>query len=139
MAPLEPSVSPERSRLMAGIRTKNTKPEVQIRRLLHSLGYRFRLHRRDLPGVPDIVFPSRQKIIFVHGCFWHQHTNCRKATIPKTRTAFWRQKLSGNVARDARATQELRRMDWKVLVVWECEVRAADALTRKVRSFLESR
>src|SRR5450759_3695693 len=99
MALMEPPVSPERSRLMAGIRGKNTKPEIMVRRLVHSLGYRFRLHRRDLPGIPDLVFPSLRKIVFVHGCFWHQHQGCRKATIPKTSERFWRTKLFGNVAR----------------------------------------
>lgn len=136
MESTEPPVSPERSRLMAGVRGKNTKPEIMVRRLVHSLGYRFRLHRRDLPGIPDLVFPSRRKIVFVHGCFWHQHQGCRKATIPKTRERFWRAKLLGNVARDKRVAKSLKVMGWKIIAIWECETGDIDSLVRKLRHFL---
>jgi DNA mismatch endonuclease, patch repair protein len=132
----EPPVTPERSRLMAGIRGKDTKPERIVRRLAHSLGYRFRLHRRDLPGCPDLVFPSRQKAIFVHGCFWHQHSNCRKATLPKTRRAFWRAKLFKNRARDRRAIKALESEGWSALIVWECEMKDLALLSRRLQSFL---
>jgi DNA mismatch endonuclease, patch repair protein len=117
----------DRSRMMAGIRGKNTKPELTIRRLLFALGYRFRLHRRDLPGAPDIVMPSRKVAIFVHGCFWHMHAGCRYAKMPGTRPTFWKTKLGANVERDRRAIEELQALGWRVLCVWECSTRDADA------------
>jgi DNA mismatch endonuclease (patch repair protein) len=133
----DPPVSPERSHLMAGIRGKNTKIEVNVRRIVHALGYRFRLHRRDLPGTPDIAFPSRRKVIFVHGCFWHQHLGCRKANLPKTRANFWRTKLAENKARDKRSVAALRREGWGVLVVWECEITDTEHLRQTLRRFLD--
>ena len=115
-----------RSRMMSGIRGGNTKPEIRLRRLMHAAGFRFRLHRRDLPGSPDIVMPSRRIAIFVHGCFWHSHEACRLAAVPKTRPAFWQNKLEGNRKRDAVAVNNLLETDWRVLVVWECALRSVD-------------
>ena len=108
---------------MSGIRGKNTKPELLARRALFAAGYRFRLHRRDLPGAPDIVLPGRKVAIFVHGCFWHLHAGCRNAKLPCTRPEFWLGKLEGNVARDRRAVEALLLGDWRVLTVWECSTR----------------
>lgn len=124
---------------MAAVRGKNTKPEILVRRLVYSLGYRFRLHRRDLPGVPDLAFPSRRKVVFVHGCFWHQHRGCRKGAMPKTRARFWRTKLLGNVARDERVAKALKVMGWKVLIVWECEIGDVASLAGRLRRFLGAR
>ena len=136
MSLTEPPVSPERRRMMSSVRGKNTKPELLVRRLVHGMGYRFRLHRRELPGSPDLVFPSRRKVVFVHGCFWHQHKRCRKGTIPKTRENFWRTKLQGNSARDERVRKNLKSMGWSCLVIWECEMRDVDFLARKLSRFL---
>src|SRR5919109_4870578 len=107
---------------MSRIRSKDTKPEMLIRRMLHALGYRYSLHRRDLPGAPDLVFPSRKKVILVHGCFWHQHTGCIDGRLPKSREGYWLPKLLRNVKRDRRNIGRLRRGGWKVIKVWECEV-----------------
>ncbi len=107
-----------------------------VRRAAHALGYRFRLHRRDLPGTPDLVFPSKMKIVFVHGCWWHQHPGCKKATGSKTQTDFWSAKFARNVARDERVESELKRTGWDVLTVWECETRTADALAATLGQFL---
>jgi DNA mismatch endonuclease (patch repair protein) len=117
-------VSPlRRSQLMAGIRNKNTEPELRVRRLLHRQGYRFRLHRGDLPGSPDIVLPKRKVVIFVHGCFWHLHQGCKLARIPRSREEFWRTKLTRNRDRDSETVDELKRLGWRVLVIWECYLR----------------
>lgn len=122
-------VSPEkRSAMMAAVRTKNTRPELIVRRILHREGLRYRLHRSDLPGAPDLVFPKRRTVIFVHGCFWHGHDGCRYATVPKTRREFWIAKIDANRARDARAVEALRKDGWNVIVVWECETRRPDEL-----------
>src|SRR4051794_15552930 len=110
-----------RSALMARVKSRDTRPEIAVRRMLHAAGYRFRLHRRDLPGTPDIVLPSRRIIIFVHGCFWHGHSGCRLATIPKTRTEFWRAKIQNNQVRDRQCEQLLRDSGWRVLTFWECQ------------------
>ena len=112
-----------RSRLMAGIKGKNTKPELVVRRFLHAHGYRFRLHRRDLPGKPDILLPRLKACIFVHGCFWHRHANCKYAVLPKTRIDFWTKKLESNVARDLKVMKELTDKGWHVITVWECELK----------------
>ena len=111
-----------RSRMMAGIGAKNTKPELAVRSALHRAGFRYRLHCRDLPGKPDLVFPKYRRVIFVNGCFWHQHRNCRLAAIPKTNSKFWIEKLSRNVERDKRVIGALHRGGWRVLNIWECEV-----------------
>ena len=130
-------VSPERrSAMMSGIRGRNTKPEITVRKLVHFLGFRFRLHRKDLPGTPDLVFPGRKKVVFVHGCFWHRHPGCRFAYNPKTRPEFWRAKFDANVARDQRACSQLQSAGWGVLVVWECETTDTEKLSRTLRSFL---
>lgn len=132
-------VSPEeRSRMMAGIKGKDTKPELVVRKLVHGMGFRYRLHRKDLPGSPDLVFPRLKKVIFVHGCFWHRHPGCRFAYTPKSNTRFWQDKLEGNVRRDALASAALDALGWEVLIVWECEVSDLSALTRKVNLFLET-
>ena len=107
---------------MSRIRGKDTSPELKIRRYLHSLGYRFRLHRSDLPGKPDIVLPKHKTVIFVNGCFWHHHENCKKAAWPKTNKAFWKEKIEQNIKRDKRNILELEKMNWTLIVVWECEV-----------------
>ena len=121
---------------MAAVRGRDTKPEMIVRRLLFSLGYRFRLHRKDLPGRPDVVFAGRRKAIFVHGCFWHRHAGCSKATTPKTRADFWNTKFDQNVERDRRAERALADMGWSSLVVWECETRTPEPLASKLRAFL---
>lgn len=105
---------------MAGIRGRNTRPELMLRRALHAAGFRFRLHRKDLPGKPDIVMPGRSVVIFVHGCFWHRHAGCRLTTTPATRPEFWAAKFEGNVARDARTKSLLLAEGWRVAIVWEC-------------------
>lgn len=108
---------------MSGIKAKNSRPEMLVRRLLFAAGYRFRLHRQDLPGTPDIVMPGRKVIIFVHGCFWHSHEGCRYARMPATRQDFWEAKLRANVDRDRRSMEKLNMMGWRVLYVWECATR----------------
>lgn len=118
-------VTPEnRSRNMAAIRGKNTKPETEVRRFLHAQGFRFRLHRKDLPGKPDIVLPKYRAAIFVHGCFWHLH-GCKHTVIPKTRTEWWTAKLEGNRARDETNSRRLQQLGWLVITVWECEITPA--------------
>lgn len=135
MTDTEPPVTPARSANMSKVRGKNTKPEMAVRRVAHALGLRFRLHRRDLPGTPDLVFPKRKTAIFVHGCFWHRHEGCRKAgPAPKTRTAFWQAKFDRNTARDARNADTLRETGWNVATIWECETRDPDKLTDQLRS-----
>lgn len=130
-------VDPVRSKIMSSVGSKNTKPEMVVRRLLHSANYRYRLHRKDLPGRPDIVFGSRRKAIFVHGCFWHRHDGCSKATTPKTREDFWREKFARNVQRDAAALQQLQDLGWNVLTIWECETSDNIALEKRLIEFLE--
>ena len=112
-----------RSRNMSRVRGSNTKPEIIVRSLLHRLGYRFRVNRRDLPGKPDIVLAKYQTVAFVHGCFWHRHPGCKRASMPATRRDFWIAKLQKNVERDKRDRRELRRAGWQVIVLWECDIR----------------
>lgn len=123
---------------MSLVRARDTKPEMRVRRLTHALGYRYRLHRRDLPGKPDLVFGPRRKVIFVHGCFWHRHPDpdCKLARLPKSRQDFWLPKLEGNRERDERNNAMLTEMGWDVLEVWECETADADALAKKIKGFL---
>ncbi len=139
--PMTDKLTPERrSENMARIRSTDTKPEMAVRRFVHALGYRFRLHRADLPGKPDLVFPSRQKVIFVHGCFWHQHADrrCKIARRPKSSGDYWNAKLDRNVARDARVKRALKKFGWKTMTIWECQVRAGPkAFERSVRRFLD--
>lgn len=113
-----------RSRMMSGIRGKNTKPEIALRRLLHRSGLRYRLHTANLPGRPDIVFPSRRIVVFVHGCFWHRHDGCYWCTTPSSNSEFWNAKLAGNAERDNQTAEALRATGWRVAVVWECALRA---------------
>ena len=136
--PLFEDVPPERRRVMAAVTSKNTAPEMRVRRLLHGMGYRFRLHRRDLPGTPDIVLPGRRKVIEVRGCFWHHHPDpaCRNATLPRTRADWWAEKLARNVERDARNLAALQAQYWSVLVLWECEMKDDATLISRLRSFL---
>ena len=126
----------ERSRQMSLVRSKDTKPEMVVRKLTHSLGYRYRLHYRSLPGTPDLVFPRRNKVIFVHGCFWHQHEGCKASGKPKSNTAFWEAKLEGNRSRDALNQDRLRALGWSILVLWECETRDTEDLSRRISDFL---
>ena len=119
-------VSEQRSRNMSAIKSKNTKPEIAVRKLLHSMGYRFRLHRKDLPGSPDIVLPKYKTVIFVHGCFWHRHENCKYASTPKTRQEFWEAKFRDNINRDKLNQENLSSKGWKIIVVWECEIKDKD-------------
>ena len=127
----------ERSARMALIRSTNTKPEIAVRRITHSLGFRFRLHRRDLPGAPDLVFPRLKCVVFVHGCFWHRHPYCSDGTrIPKSRVAFWRKKFQGNKRRDTVNAQRLRRLHWRVLTIWECELRQPARVASRLSRFL---
>jgi DNA mismatch endonuclease (patch repair protein) len=123
---------------MALVRNKDTTPERAIRKLVSSLGYRYRLHVGKLPGRPDLVFKSRSKVIFVHGCFWHRHSRCVLARMPKSRLAFWEPKLNGNRARDMKNKRALRRMGWDVLTVWECELPAVQKLEKRIRGFLDA-
>lgn len=127
----------QRSERMARIKAKNTKPELAVRRLVHSMGFRYRLHARDLPGRPDLVFRSRRKVIFVHGCFWHQH-DCHLGRLPKSRLDFWRAKLDSNVQRDKKVEKELADLGWQVLIVWECELPNAVKLEEKIEDFLDA-
>jgi DNA mismatch endonuclease, patch repair protein len=131
--------SAARSRIMRSIRKKDTKAELTVRSAVHALGYRFRLHRRDLPGSPDLILPRRRKVIFVHGCFWHQHPGCRKATVPRKRVDYWGPKLERNVARDARALVDLQALGWETLVLWECELPDDKALRSRLRAFIRRR
>jgi DNA mismatch endonuclease, patch repair protein len=121
-----------RSWNMSRIRSKNTAPERIVRSLLHRLGYRFRLHSRKLPGKPDIVLPKYKTVIFVHGCFWHRHNNCKYAYTPKTRKKFWKQKFEANVIRDRQANRKLRVLGWKPVVIWECRTENTDKLRKYV-------
>lgn len=112
----------KRSEVMSLIKGKNTKPELLIRKLIHGMGFRFRLHRRDLPGRPDLVLPKYRTAIFIHGCFWHQHRGCKEGRLPKSRLEFWTKKLTSNVGRDARNVEQLERLNWKVITLWQCEI-----------------
>lgn len=129
----------KRSWIMSRVRGKNTKPEIIIRSLIHRLGYRFRLHRRDLPAVPDIVFPSRMKAIFVHGCFWHSHPCSRGSRMPQANKEYWQNKIARNKTRDARNLRTLKKSGWDVLVIWECQLKDEKNLVKRIINFLEGR
>ena len=132
------TVSPEvRSRIMAQVKSKGMKPEMQVRRLLHGLGYRYRLHRKDLPGRPDLVFPSRRKVVFVNGCFWHKHAGCPRVRIPATNREYWVAKLERNHARDERNVALLEESGWAVMTVWECQLTDIEDVTERLVDFLE--
>ena len=128
----------ERSERMSRIRGKDTKPELIVRRLAHGMGYRYRLHYRNLPGIPDLVFPRLKKVLFIHGCFWHRHPDpqCKLARLPKSRLDFWKPKLEANRQRDIANQFKLRDLGWKILVVWECEIRDKEQLENKLVKFL---
>jgi DNA mismatch endonuclease (patch repair protein) len=126
----------KRSLIMAAVHSKDTRPELAVRRIVHALGYRYRLHVASLPGKPDLVFPARRKIILVHGCFWHRHLRCRYATSPKTRVAFWQEKFCTNIARDRRTRQQLRKLGWSILTIWQCELKNPQKLEVRIDEFL---
>jgi DNA mismatch endonuclease (patch repair protein) len=125
-----------RAENMRRIRSTDTKPELAVRSLAHKLGYRFRLHRKDLPGRPDIVFPSARKAIFVHGCFWHQHKYCIDGRLPKSRKSYWLPKLERNKQRDKQNREKLRRLGWRSMIVWECQTKLSEALRQRLKKFL---
>lgn len=126
----------QRSERMARIKSKDTKPELAVRRLVHSMGFRYRLHDKGLPGRPDLVFAGRRKLIFVHGCFWHRHGDCRLARLPKSRLDFWKPKLDANVTRDRAVENQLVALGWKILTIWECEVADETQLSERIKRFL---
>jgi DNA mismatch endonuclease (patch repair protein) len=131
------TLSPKaRSERMSRVRSKDSKPEMAVRRLVHGLGYRYRLHGKGIPGRPDLVFRSRRKVIFVHGCFWHRHARCKLARLPKSRLDFWKPKLERNRERDREVQKALYDEGWSSLVIWECEVVNLDKLTARIHSFL---
>jgi len=125
--------------MMANIRGKNTKPELVVRRVIHALGFRFRLHRRDLPGSPDLVFPRLRKAVLVHGCFWHRHPGCKYATTPRSNVEFWNRKFEQNQERDNRTFLKLVELGWTPLIIWECETRNVETLRERVALFLGGR
>jgi DNA mismatch endonuclease (patch repair protein) len=128
----------ERSARMSRVRARDSKPEMLVRRLVHAMGFRYRLHDRRLPGTPDLVFRSRRKVIFVHGCFWHRHPDpvCKLARMPGSRLDFWKPKLQGNRERDLRHQSELDALGWRFLIVWECQMRDREQLQNDLRAFL---
>lgn len=134
---LDPLTPAQRSERMGRVRGKDTKPEMFVRRMIHALGYRYRLHNAQLPGKPDLVFSSRRKVIFVHGCFWHRHPGCKNARLPKSRRDFWIPKLNGNRERDLRNHRALREMGFQVMVIWECQIQEPEMMRRRVVQFLE--
>lgn len=125
-----------RSQIMALVRSKDTRPEMIVRRLVHALGFRYRLHCSDLPGKPDLVFRSKKKVIFVHGCFWHGHKSCSKARLPKSRVDFWRSKRENNTRRDARVKRALNRKGWSYMVVWQCQLKEIEEVSERLLSYL---
>ena len=126
-----------RSDIMRAVKRANTAPEIIVRQVLHALGIRFRLHRRDLPGSPDVVLPRFRTVIFVHGCFWHRHPDCRYTTTPKTRQEYWLPKFAANIERDLRKEAQLQALGWRVLLVWECETKQRGELTLRLRHELK--
>jgi len=123
---------------MSRISGKDTKPEILVRSLLHRMGYRFRLHKKELPGKPDITLPKHKKVIFVHGCFWHGHENCPRSKRPSTNVVFWNKKINGTIERDKQNIQNLENLGWKTLILWTCEIKNHDVLKRKLTSFMET-
>lgn len=126
----------KRSEVMAKIRGKDTKPEKIVRSLLHQMGFRFRLHNKMLPGKPDICLPKHETVIFVHGCFWHNHTKCKGGRLPKSNLEYWQPKIQRNVERDKMRQRSLRKLGWKVIVIWECELKAENRLRSKIQKSL---
>ncbi len=128
--------SAKRSTMMAAVHAKDTEPEMVVRKIVHSMGYRYRLHVKELPGKPDLVFSRRRKIIFVHGCFWHRHEACTRASMPKTRVSFWQSKFDANIARDEIVLRSLKKDGWRVMTVWQCELKSVERLTKRLKRFL---
>ncbi len=131
--------SARRSWNMSRIKGKDTCPEIVVRSILHRLGYRFRLHRKDLPGKPDIVLPKHETVIFVNGCFWHRHTGCRQATTPKSNTGFWKKKFADTIKRDRKQQRLLKEAGWRVLVLWECQINDSDDSSSRIDTLMRSR
>ena len=132
------TVSPQRrSEIMGRVRSKDTGPELVVRRLVHGMGYRYRLHSATLPGRPDLVFAGRRKVVFVHGCFWHQHRGCKRARMPSSNRAYWVGKIERNTSRDREVVRALRRAGWRVLTVWECELSNMNRLAKRLGGFLD--
>jgi DNA mismatch endonuclease, patch repair protein len=129
----------QRSRLMARIRGKDTHPEKRVRKIAHAMGLRFRLHRKDLKGTPDLVFPKHKVSVFVHGCFWHQHPHCKRGTMPATQKDFWSAKLTRNVARDQETISQLKSEGWRVEIIWECETKEPEQIKRRLKSIFFGR
>ncbi len=127
----------KRSQIMSCVSGKNTKPELIVRSLLHHMRYRFRLHRKDLPGKPDIILPKYKKVIFIHGCFWHGHKNCTRSKRPTTNNEFWQKKLDRNMQHDKEIVHNLKGLGWDILIVWTCEIKNIDQLKDKILKFLE--
>lgn len=126
----------KRSTIMSHVKGRNTAPELVVRKLLHRLGYRFRLHRKDLPGTPDIVLPKYRTVIFVHGCFWHGHSGCPRAARPTSNADFWNNKIDKNMARDSKAQEDLAVLGWQALVIWQCQIRDLAVLQERLRNFI---
>ncbi|MCK5708099.1 MAG: DNA mismatch endonuclease Vsr [Candidatus Aureabacteria bacterium] len=122
----------KRSWNMSRIRSTNTKPEMIVRKVAHSLGFRYSLHRKDLPGKPDLVLKKHKTVIFVHGCFWHQHKNCKRANVPKSNFEYWEAKLNRNIERDKKNKRELKKLGWKIIIIWECETKNTEKLIKKI-------
>lgn len=129
---------PSRSRVMARVKGKNTRPELLVRKMVFAAGYHYRIHVKDLPGCPDLIFPGKRKVIFVHGCFWHRHEGCKSARMPKSRIDFWSAKLNGNKLRDTRTYDALLGAGWQVMVVWECDLRHPEAVAKAIKIFLDA-
>ncbi len=128
----------ERSERMSRVRSRNTKPEMAVRRLVHGMGFRYRLHSRELPGIPDMIFQSKGKVVFIHGCFWHLHKNCGRYRLPKTNKNFWTPKLNENKKRDVRNQRKLRKSGWDYFIVWECELKDEKKLSNRLKNYLET-
>ncbi|MFC1575529.1 very short patch repair endonuclease [Gemmatimonadota bacterium] len=128
-----------RSEMMARVRSRDTGPEITVRQLLHSAGFRFRLHRMDLPGTPDIVLPKYRTVVFVNGCFWHGHSGCRRSSLPSTNREFWKRKIHRNKERDASVVSKLRAIGWKVVIVWECEIAEGGLLLKRLAEELRGK
>ena len=128
----------KRSEIMRNVKCKNTTPEMTVRRLIYAMGYRYRLHQKNLPGTPDLVFKGRKKVIFIHGCFWHGH-HCKKGKLPKTNIVYWENKIKKNIERDKTNYDKLKKLNWEILVIWACEIRNIDNLTIKIDYFLNNK
>lgn len=127
----------KRSKIMSSVKGRDTGPEKAVRSMLHAMGYRFRLHEKRLPGKPDIVLPRHQKVIFVHGCFWHGHQGCSRSKRPKSNVDFWNHKIDGNIRRDAEIQEKLRMAGWEILTVWQCQIRDKELLESRLRDFMK--